>query len=293
MPVYNPPSQTAWSNPAELWYFNGTPLQDPHGAWNISTMGGSRFGLPVLRGQNIAVPYRAGQSYSPKFPDARTVTLTMWADGQGFGGSSGSYPSGNDPRLAFNSNIQQLRALFFSRGASGSVQGQLKRNWYFKQGGTATLVTSTAMAEIAGSMDLTMNGRTNAAFSVDLLLADPYFYGTQQSQSVVTSGSITALGEGVVGEGWPSAVNAFNVQVSAPCTVTNVTAGCSFTVASGPFFPVTVDILNQTVIDAGSANQVRYFSHAGSRLWMALVSGSNAITVSAGTATFNWCDAYS
>jgi hypothetical protein len=288
----SPPAQTAYTNPAELWYFNGTPLQDPHGAWNISTMGGSRFGLPVLRGQNVAVPYRAGQSWAPKYLDARTVTLTMWADGQGFGGSGGSYPSGSDPRLAFNSNIQQLRALFLTRGSTGSLQGKLQRNWYFMQGGVGTLVTATAMAEIAGSMDLTMNGRTNAAFSVDLLLADPYFYGATATASVTTSGTVTNLGEGVAGEGWPSAVNAFTVSVTSPCIVSNVSAGCSFIVAAGPSFPVTVDVLNQTVVDNAGANQVQYFSHAGSRLWMALVSGANNFGVSAGTATFTYCPPY-
>lgn len=286
-----PPPQLPWPSPGELWYYNGVPLQDSHGAWNISTLGGSRMALPVYRGQNVAVPYRAGQSQTAKFPDARTVALTMWVDGQGFGGSGGSYPA-SDARLAWNTNWQQLRQMFFTRGTSGSVQGQLQRNWYVKQGGTATLVTSTAMAEIAGSMDLTMNSRTSSAFAVDLLLADPYFYGTQQVQAVTASGSITNLGEGVVGEGWPSAVNAFTVQVSAACTVTNTTAGVSFTISSGPAFPVTVDVLNQTVTDAGSANQVQHFSHSGSRLWMGLLNGSNAITTTAGTATFTFSPPY-
>ena len=81
-----PPPRTPYGAPEELWYFQGNALQDPFGAWSISTMGGSRFGLPVLRGQNVAVPYRAGQSWQPKFPDARTVSLTMWTSGQGLGG---------------------------------------------------------------------------------------------------------------------------------------------------------------------------------------------------------------
>jgi hypothetical protein len=286
-----PPDATPYS-PQELWYWNTLPLQDAYGAWNISTFGGSRMSVPVYRGQNIAVPYRAGQSQVAKYPDQRTVTLTMWADGQGYGGSAGSYPAA-DQHLAFNSNWQQLRQAFFTRGAAGSVQGQLQRNWYILQQGTPALVTSVAMAEIAGSMDLTMNGRTNAAFSVDLLLADPYFYGIQRTQAVTGSSVITALGEGIVGEGWPSAVNAFTVVVSGPCTVTNSTLGCSFTVSSGPAFPVTVDVLNLYVTDAAGANQVQYFGHAGSRLWMALQNGANNIAVSGGgSATFTWSDAY-
>ena len=102
----------------------------------------------------------------------------MWMDGSG---SAAGWPAA-DNRLAFNNNWQALRQAFFTRGAiSGSIQGQLQRNWYLTQG-TNKLVTSTAMAEIAGSMDLAMNGRFGAAFTVDLLLADPYFYGAQRIQ---------------------------------------------------------------------------------------------------------------
>lgn len=285
----SPPSQFAYNSPQEFWYWNGTPLQDANGAWNIGTMGGSRFALPVLRGQNVAVPYRAGQSWRGKYPDSRTITLTMWADGQGFGSTVGnSYPA-SDQRLAWNSNVQSLRALFFSRNASGSAQGQLQRNWYIKASGSPTLVTSTALAEIAGSMDLTMNGRTNSAFSVDLLLADPYFYGNLVTAAITSSGGvITNQGEGIAGEGWSSSVASFTVACSAATTVTNTTAGVSFTLATGPSYPVTVDILNQTVTDNAGANAVQYFSHSGSRLWMALLSGNNSITNTAGTATFKF-----
>lgn len=284
------PEQTPYS-PAEIWAFNGTPLQSSVGAWNISTMGGSRFGIPTYRGQNVQVPYRAGQSQVAKYPDQRTVTLTMWTSGQG-DAVANSYPAA-DQHLAWNNNMQKLRQLFYTRTVNGSVQGQLQRNWYLTQGGSSHLVTSTAMAEIAGSMDLTMNGRTSAAFSVDLLLADPYFYGTTVTQAC-TGGSTTVSnpGEGIVGEGWPSAVSAFTITLSAAAQVQNVSAGISLTVASGPSFPVTVDILNNTVIDSGGNSVPAKFSHTGSRLWMALQPGNSLISVSAGTATFSFNPPY-
>jgi hypothetical protein len=288
------PTQTPYATNQELWYFNGVALQDPFGAWNISTMGGSRFGLPTLRGQNIAAPYRAGQSFRSKYPDQRTITLTMWTDGQGSSAvDAAAYPA-SDQRLAFNNNLQSLRQLFWARNSGGSAQATLQRNWYLTQGGSNLLVQSTGMAEIAGSMDLTMNGRTNAAFSVDLLMADPYFYGALQTHACTGgSTSLTALGEGIVGEGWPSSVSAFTVSLSAAATVSNSTiGGVSFTVSTGPSFPVTVDILNNTVIDNLGNNVIGNFSHAGSRLWMCLQPGTNSIAVSAGTATFRWNDVY-
>jgi hypothetical protein len=243
-----------------------------------------------MRGQDYAVPYKAGQSFRAKYPDERTVSLTMWVDGSG---SQYGFPA-SDSRLAFNNNWQQLRQAFYTRsGGGGSVQGQLQRNWYWTQSGSAGLVTSTAMAEIAGSMDLTMSGRTGAAFTVDLLLSDPYFYGSSRSQGVGTGGgTINALGEGVVGEGWSSAVNSFTVVCSQACTVHNTTTGVSFALAGSATFPVTVDILNYTVVDAAGLNKSAMLTHSGGRMWMALVNGSNSITCSAGTATFSWNDAY-
>jgi hypothetical protein len=275
----------------EAWYWNGLPLQSAYGAWNLATMGGSRFGVPVFRGQNYEVPYRAGQNWRAKFPDSRTVTLAFWADGQGQH-SSGTYPA-SDQRLAFNNNLQQLRQAFFQMGAGGSVQGQLQRNWYLTQSGTARLVTSTAMAELAGSMDLTMNGRTSAGFSVDLLLADPFFYGAQVTRACTgASTTVTGLGEGVAGLGYASAVGGFTVSLSAAATVTNTTAGTGFTVASGPSFPVTVDVLNGTVTDNAGVNQIAALSHSGGRAWMAVLPGANTVSVSAGTATLVYNDAY-
>lgn len=277
-------------SPNELWYWNGTPLNQPY--WNISTFGGSRFGIPTYRGQDYQVPYRAGQLFRAKYPDERTITLTMWTDSQM--SASQSYPAA-DPRRAFNDNWQALRAMFFTRGAQGSVQGQLERNWYLTGSGSPSLVTSTAMAEIAGSMDPTMNGRLSAAFSVDLLLSDPYFYGAVRGQTVTTAGGvIDALGEGIVGEGFPSAVNAFTVAISTASTVTNSTAGVSFTHSGAGVvsWPVTVDVLHSTATDAAGNNVIGGMTHTGSRMWMCLVPGSNDIAVSAGSAVFEWCDAY-
>lgn len=283
-----PPPISAYSTNQELWSWNGLALNQPY--WNLSTFGGSRSGVPTLRGANIQVPYRSGQSFRQKYPDQRTISLTMWLDGSA--SASQAWPA-SDSRLAFNTNWQNLRQAFFTRNATGSVQGLLQRNWYYYQSSTPTLVQSTASAELAGSMDLTMNGRTGAGFTVDLLLADPHFYGVARSQAITTAGgTITALGEGNAGEGYVSAVNTFTVVCSAATTVTSSTAGVSFTVASGPTFPVTVDCLNYTVTDAGSNNVVSKFTHAGSRLWMALLPGANVITNTAGTATFHWSDAY-
>lgn len=289
--VARAPEVWSW-DPAnqEAWYWNGLPLQSAYGAWNLASMGGSRFGVPVFRGQNYAAPYRAGQGQRPKMPDSRTVTLAFWVDGQGQH-STGTYPA-PDTRLAWNNNLQQLRQAFFGMNGLGSVQGQLQRNWYLTQSGSNKLVTATAMAELAGSMDLSMNGRTSAGFSADFLLADPFFYGAQVTKACSgASTTVTGLGEGVAGLGYPSAVAGFTVTLSAAATVTNTTAGVAFTVSGGSY-PVTVDVLNGTATDNGGANVIGNLTHSGARAWMVVLPGSNVISVSAGTATFTFNDCY-
>jgi hypothetical protein len=267
-----------------------TSLQMQH--WNVAVWGGSRFSLPTLRGQDIEHPYRAGKQWRAKYPDSKTCTLGMWTAGVN---AVTGLPDTADQRLAFNNNLQQLRALFWQRGANGSVQGQLVRRWWLTQQGLSQIVVARAMAEIAGSMEPTNMGRTSAAFSVDLLLADPYFAGVGREQSVGTSGGVLfGLGEGVVGENYPSPVNSFTVELTTgPVTVSNTTAGVSFayngTIANPP---LVIDVLNSTATDAAGNNLISGITHQGARMWMCIAPGSNNFTVSAGTATFSWNDLY-
>ena len=113
------------------------------------------------------------------------------------------------------------------------------------------------------------------------------------NDAITTSGgTITANGDTVAGETWASAVNGFTVTCTAATTVTNTTAGVSFTIGSGPAFPVVVDILNMTVTDNAGANRAANLTHTGSRLWMVLLPGTNVITNTGGTSTVAWNDAY-
>jgi len=64
----------------EYWQWNGQSLQMPY--WGITSFGGSRQELPLLRGQlqNYAVAYRAGQMWRPKQYDQRVI-LSPWPCG--------------------------------------------------------------------------------------------------------------------------------------------------------------------------------------------------------------------
>lgn len=238
--------------------------------------------------------------WRPKYPNARTVTLVMWVAGI-------DQTSGNpavDQRLAWNDNWNAIRKSFWNRGIAGSLQGTLVRQWYITQG-SPQMITANALAEIAGTMEPTMTGRTRATFSVDLLLSDPYFYGAQQTQTLAynTPATVTNLGEGVVGESFSSSVCGFTVKLNGPLTsptLTNSTTGVAVTyganIASGHF--VTLDVLNYTALSDASANNVQFVGHAGSRMWMCLVPGANTLALTSlsggdtGTCLLTWNPPY-
>lgn len=227
------------------------------------------------------MPYRSGLQWRPKYANSRTVTLVMWT--VGIDQASGN--PGTDQRLSWNDNWNTIRKAFWNRGSGGSQQGTLVRQWFITQS-SPQMVTASAMAEIAGSMEPTMTGRTRATFSVDLLLSDPYFYGAQQSQTLAynTGTTVTNLGEGVVGESFSSSVCGFTLKLNGPLTsptLTNSTAGVSVTyganIASGHY--VLLDVLNYTALSDTSVNNIQFVGHAGSRMWMCLLPGNNTLAL--------------
>jgi hypothetical protein len=270
----------------EYWSWNGVSLNQPW--WNIASFGGSRQDLPLLRGQNYPVAYRAGQIWRAKQPDQRVITLSMWAAGidQTSGGPAA------DQRLAFNNNFQQLRSMFWVQGVQGSALGFLTRRWWVTQSGSTSLVVANALAEVAGTLEPTMSGRTMANLSVDLLLPDPYFYGNQQINGVAANGSGTITNPGDAANGFGQAAGQGGVPffmnlfgpLTAPIVITNQTAGVSctvgYTIAAGK--SLVLDILSYTAYDQNGTSQLGNVTHAGARPWMILLPGINVISVATG-----------
>lgn len=285
----------------EFWDWNGTSLNREF--WNITTFGGSRQDLPLLRGGNYTVAYRAGQMWRPKQPDQRKITLAMWTAGV----SQSTLLPGTDQRLDFNTNFQNLRSLFWTQGNFGSALGSLTRRWRIVQSGVSQLVSGIAQAEIAGTMTPSMSGRTRADFAVDFILADPYFYGVSQTQALPYNSAQTVnnLGDGVVGFGQPSGFGGtpFTVQLNGPLTsptLTNLTTGVSvtvgYTITAGHF--CTLDVMSYTAVDDTGTSHLGVVSHAGARPWMILAEGNNSLKLTSvnggdtGTASLTWSPPY-
>jgi hypothetical protein len=234
------------------------------------------------------VAYRAGQLWRPKQPDQRTITLAMWAAGI----DQSSLIPAADQRLAFNNNFQQLRSMFWVQGNLGSTLGFLTRRWYITQNGTTGIIAATALAEIAGTMQPTMAGRTRADFAVDFLLADPYFYGARQTQqfSANGSGNLLNLGDSAVGFGQSAGQGGvpftikLNGPLTAPVTLSNGTNGVSVTVTAsiGAGHNLVLTVGDYTAYTDTGASLLGNVNHSGARPWMLLMPGNNAMVLSTG-----------
>jgi hypothetical protein len=279
----------------------------------ISTFGGSRFGLPTLRGSDYEVAFRAGMQHRQKYPNSRTVSLVMAVSGTD---PDTGLPATDDQILAWNNNFQYIRQAMWTRDPLGSVQGMLTRRWYLTQPGQPpAVVAATATGELGGSMDPAMTGRTRADFTTDVVLADPYFYGAAQSVTIAAGATavLAPLGEGIVGEGYASQVNSFTCLLNGPLTtptVRNAIAGPNGvqftylgTVAPGEV--VTVDFLAFTATSSLGPNVAGQVKHAGARFWFCLVPSpdpalpaANPVSLTTlnavdnGTATLQWNDCY-
>lgn len=149
------------------WEVDGESLQTY--AYNIVSWGGDREAPPQLRGSDITIPYAPGATWMSRQPDSRTVTLGMWVVGAN---EDGSIPQiGSTQRELFERNWRMLRKLLWT------PRRQIAITKRFRLFGDSTIHTATAKGQFVSGLNPTMNGQTRAAFTVDILLSDPYFYG--------------------------------------------------------------------------------------------------------------------
>lgn len=165
------------SEPVE-WYVDGTALASE--GWGVSDWGGSSEAPPEYRGGALTVPYRRGQLWRPGVPDSRTLSLPMWLTDQH--PTTGVY-GGEAQMLA---NWRALRSLFLSNGGR---QVALRKVWDAGYG------DATGSAQYAGGLEPENYALTGARFEVDLFMADPYFYGTQQTLGTFAAGTHDITGD--------------------------------------------------------------------------------------------------
>ncbi len=274
------PTTTEW------WSIDGVSLHEY--GWNVATVGGSRYDIPVRRGNNITLAKRPGQIFRPgKVADSRTVELIMWV----LGVDPVTGASVADPTLRWNDSWEYLRRLVWK---PSGTQVNLTRRWNLTVNNVKTLVSATAKAEISDSMAPTMTGRHRADFTMRLLLADPYFYGDQQEVTfqVGQTKTIHNPGSDIAAFGF------FDVDLTGPLVnpvVTNnsfnlpVKVGFKGTIPAGvtvrfsiPGFTVRT-VVGYEII--GIVNLVGNLVTSGARFWMGLAPGNNDLTFTTASGT--------
>jgi hypothetical protein len=290
------------TNPSTLgedWLVDGTSLYTL--AYNISTLAG-REHLPPKLGDNIQIPYRNGRIWKPKYYDQQMITLGMWIRGADVNGNVPSTRTGS--RAQFNSNLRALRRLFAPTGR----QLALSRILQFTTGAethTAQGEVASGSASSAGEMDLQPITPMLATFTVDIVMADPWWYGSN-IVTVITSSGATVTHPGDV-EASGVSVGSMTIALAGPLTnprltntsiSPNVWVQYTGTINSGT--TITLDLAAFTAKDQLGNSLIGSVSHSGSLRWMLLEPGSNAMTLTngasgspgTGTATLTFAPPY-
>jgi hypothetical protein len=152
-----------------------TPVIDRSGAevplqtygYNITAWGGSRQAPPTPRGDNVTVPHVPGSLPMPKMPSSRVISLSMWVQGSD---KYGNYPTDMSAQRRFRQNWAQLRRLLWNRQEPYRL---IKR--FFDESGVLRAATATVEFG-SGLSPEAQGGSARSQFSVDLVLADPFFY---------------------------------------------------------------------------------------------------------------------
>lgn len=165
------------NNTPIFWEANGLSLHTM--AWSISTFGGARYNPVPKRGEDLHLPLRPGRRHIPKLRDSRELSLPMWLIPVQQDGTP--HPTFT-PEQMLHKNWQTLLEAVDVPG-----QFDLVKRWWVDD----DVMVATAQAEFIEGLEPASTGFLQQ-FSLELLLADPYFYGAEETE---TGGTFTALGD--------------------------------------------------------------------------------------------------
>jgi hypothetical protein len=148
------------------WIYD-TPIPLSTLAYNISTLAG-REGIPVSDTENVRIATRPGRRWIPKTPEQKQLTFAMWVLGAD---TEGRFPSDIYMRTRFWENYNKLKQLF----AVWDRQLLLTRRTPTRFG----IQKMYTFVEPVSRMDLNPTGPMRATFSIDLVMADPFWFGPE------------------------------------------------------------------------------------------------------------------
>lgn len=240
----------------------------------ISDRGGLDM-TPGFRSTNFDVAYLQGTMWRPKQIPEVVRSIAMVVDGCD---ENGIYPAGDSTaRIAqMNANRMELLALF----ARENTQVTIERDVLIPDGsGGSTVQTWTGYAQATTSI-VPANPEDFDEYqtlSIDLLFADPVWYGDEQVE--VVSGSATITNDG---------------DIDATNLLLEFTGGADYRLTNQSTLPedtwvevdrsgtLAVDVRAGTAIKDPDINVIGYLSHDGSRQFMRLVPGDNDLVLTGG-----------
>lgn len=250
----------------ETWAIDGVPLLSL--ASDVQRIDGAL--APPLRGEDRQYAFRPGKEFRPRVVDSASLTLGLWLIGQDGAGSSTAEYEAN-----FAGSERQLRRLL---RPDGGGEFTISKTW------TDDLGTHTATGSgIAGSLERQRAGRHAGRVTVDIGMADPFFYGSAVAVPLPVGVSVPVDNPG--DDATAAVVLSIAGALNNP-TVTNSTLDPDVWVKFGTALAsgdsLTADVLATSVVrTSDAANLIGSVTHSGARAWLGLRRGSNTVKLTA------------
>lgn len=254
----------------QLWHFGGIALNTP--AWNVEQIS-EGIGVPGKRGENLQVPFLSGRRWKKKIFDDRHVILNFWV--RGVDKTTGLVPAGQTQYETLLQNIDYLSGIFGSRG-----QKTLRRT--FPDG-----TYREAQAEVYNSLPFPIvHPQRHAKFSVDFLLADPFFYAPSKTTDTQTVNETTE--EYTVNNPGTAPATKMIITLDGPLespkienTTTGVWLQYNGSIGTGEQVVINTE---DFACELDGDNMISAIKHAGDMSWMILDPGDNSIEITCDSA---------
>lgn len=268
----------------EYWELDGSSLNVP--GWNLSTLGG-RFRVPPLRGEDATFAFVPGEQHGTYVPGSQVLTFNMYL----LGVDRATGALNVDQQRAWNDNWKYLQNLFWTPKREFTITRRLLLTDTTTS--TGVIQATTAKGFYVSGLEPAMTGRTRATFTVDVKLADPFFWSTTDIEATINVGTpVTVANPGDFDAGHKNCTVEFHGPLTNP-KLTNATPDPDVWVrygagiSSGQSLTLNIEAFSATAsapeigIPEYSLTRTGYISHSGAYNWMGLAKGNNTLTLTA------------
>lgn len=243
----------------EYWAIDGVPLQTL--AYNIASWGGSRQAPGPMRGSDVIVPRATGQKWMAKTPDARTITLGMWVQGCN---PDGSVPSNGSARSLFLENWNMLTELLWNPYREFVITKRIPKPGTFTHAlDSSNYFEVSGKGQFVDGLQPQMNGHLSAAFTVDIVMVDPFFY---DDPITLSAGTHTIAGQ--------ARTEAITLSLPGGGRMTN--SSLNVWVQNNYNATAALDV-RKFKATAGASGVSGQIQHAGDPYWMVLDPGTQVL----------------